>query len=903
MADAKSVVELVFMGVDKTGEATQAALQNVQSFSTNVQKLTAPIADVTEKAFKLEAALLLSTAALVGYSIKVAGEFDASFREIATLTGEASDNLGDFRQDILDYAATSTQPLDAITGAIYTAISAGVDYVDSVEFIRDAEMLAVAGKGDLTTATEILVSTLNAFGREATDAGDFADILFKTVQDGQTTLTELANGFARVTGLAAPAGIEMYELGAAVSTLTSTGVDTNQAMTILTGIISSIISPSEKAAKAAADLGIEFGASALAAEGLEGFLPTLAKAIDGNVEVAADLFGNIRALNGVLVLTSQDGLVKFGEALDGQGNRTGVVADAYADMVKSIEFSNQRVVTALQGLFIEIGDPLLEAYGGVADAIAAVFRAIGQNVSETGLEEVIDYIELLLRDTEAFFREIAKNIPEALEQADFSGFIRNIESVRKGLSDMLGGVDLTTADGLATFLTSVSDAFGLLGDFVGGALESFEKVVTIATNAFKAFSELDPKLASVVGNMAGWVTIFDKLLPALDTLLLLLIVKQTGGIAGGMAAAATGAAALATKLGALALYLGAGGVGYLIGTQLVKPLDEAIDRFTGSGSLGGLIFDFIEGYRDRSEGIFGIGNFIGDWILDWGNKTDDFSDAIDRNEQKIRDMNEQWGEVDGSVGDASVVFGDLVEYVDDANDALRDYAESQGFIIDDSGRWRELQQPLSEVVPYIQDIDNAIKDAATTTQSYGDDTGGTLSVIGSQFDDAGKAAEDAFEKTDAYFLKLMDLASDERIALIEARVSLDIAEVESNTEIVLAAFDSINNSISESYALLGDLFGLWADTDSAWDKAKLESFIKEEQRRLDKELELQAELVRAQIELIKAKTDAMYRGDAMIQIDGAGLQPHLEGFMWEILRSIQVRVNQDGLEQLLGTPA
>jgi len=38
-------------------------------------------------------------------------------------------------------------------------------------------------------------------------------------------------------------------------------------------------------------------------------------------------------------------------------------------------------------------------------------------------------------------------------------------------------------------------------------------------------------------------------------------------------------------------------------------------------------------------------------------------------------------------------------------------------------------------------------------------------------------------------------------------------------------------------------------------------------------------------------------------VDGAGLQPHLEAFMWEILRTIQVRVNQDGLEMLLGAPA
>jgi len=39
----------------------------------------------------------------------------------------------------------------------------------------------------------------------------------------------------------------------------------------------------------------------------------------------------------------------------------------------------------------------------------------------------------------------------------------------------------------------------------------------------------------------------------------------------------------------------------------------------------------------------------------------------------------------------------------------------------------------------------------------------------------------------------------------------------------------------------------------------------------------------------------------MVDLDlFAGLQPHLEAFMWEVLRTIQTRVNEDGLKLLLG---
>jgi hypothetical protein len=38
----------------------------------------------------------------------------------------------------------------------------------------------------------------------------------------------------------------------------------------------------------------------------------------------------------------------------------------------------------------------------------------------------------------------------------------------------------------------------------------------------------------------------------------------------------------------------------------------------------------------------------------------------------------------------------------------------------------------------------------------------------------------------------------------------------------------------------------------------------------------------------------------LIQIDGTGLQPHLEAFMFEILSAIQVRATAEGQKFLVG---
>lgn len=169
-------------------------------------------------------------------------------------------------------------------------------------------------------------------------------------------------------------------------------------------------------------------------------------------------------------------------------------------------------------------------------------------------------------------------------------------------------------------------------------------------------------------------------------------------------------------------------------------------------------------------------------------------------------------------------------------------------------------------------------------------------------DKQAKSADAAKKSADTYRLELEKLASNERIKSIEATVTLKVAQLENDTKRVLAAFDSINNTVNSTQTALGDLFGLFKDPNLSFQQLSLiKQQIDLENKRRDDALKLQGELTRAQIDQLRAQTQAIEKGDSLIKIDGAGLQPHLEAFMFEILRTIQVRVNQDGLKLLLGT--
>ena len=197
-----------------------------------------------------------------------------------------------------------------------------------------------------------------------------------------------------------------------------------------------------------------------------------------------------------------------------------------------------------------------------------------------------------------------------------------------------------------------------------------------------------------------------------------------------------------------------------------------------------------------------------------------------------------------------------------------------------------------------EDFDRGVAALIRTQTALNKGVKDSTDSIDKQAEKAAKAEKAARD----YALELEKLASNERIKKIEATVTIKVADIEAQTKRVQAAFESINNTVNSTEKSLGDLFGVFKDPNLSFAQiAAVRNQIELENRRRDEALRLQSNLTEAQIEQIRAQTRAVEKGDSIIKVDGAGLQPHLEAFMWEILRTIQVRVNADGLKMLLGT--
>ena len=199
----------------------------------------------------------------------------------------------------------------------------------------------------------------------------------------------------------------------------------------------------------------------------------------------------------------------------------------------------------------------------------------------------------------------------------------------------------------------------------------------------------------------------------------------------------------------------------------------------------------------------------------------------------------------------------------------------------------------------VQSIIPVYDEATGKLIGYTDGISGAADIMSYMYESSSEAAA-GIEKIGKAAAENLDLK--EKLALIDSQTQIAVANIKAGAEIIGDAFESINTGIESTGDLLGSLFDNLGEADNFRELFMIEDQIKLENERRAKEFELQEKQLKLLERQLKARQEMMKSGGALITVNGDGLQPHLEAFMWEILEAIQVRVNADGYEMLLGGP-
>lgn len=937
MADLEKSVAIIFEGVDQMGAGVDSATKRMNSIIGSAQGVVDPIANATMGVLKFEAALIASGVAVTALSVKMAGDFDAQFRQITTLIDAPVENLSSFREELLAYGRDSTQSFEAINSAVYNAISAGVDYTDSLELVRLAEQGAVAGRASVDESLGLLISSLNAYGVGTEQAANYSDLFFTTLQRGVTTLPELASSLGGVTGLAATAGVSIEELLAAVATLTATGSTTSGALTQIQAAISNILKPTAQATDLANELGIEFNAAALESKGLSGVLQDVQQATGGNTEQMARLFGSVEALNGMLTLTGL-GADRFADNIEAMGDAAGATDEAYARMAGTVEQNNQRIANAAQGLLISIGTPLLDEFGGIQQAIAAIFNSIGASVSGGQLQQFVGLIEGVMGSLERSLQNVATNLPAALESADLSGFIGGFDAVRNAVSGLFSGADLSTAEGLASVIGTLGSGVQLLGEYTGGAITAFGPFIQTLAELAGWIAKIDPQWALWLGTIGGTSVVASTVLAGLGGLVTIL--QALGGASGAIPVATKAAGGLVSMLGRFA---GPAGAAYLAYEAISNLTDRVRDFNKEPITLAEKVerdLQDVENLTGREFSLFNLDNLAAGYeslrqYFGWGDEAEaDFVQLSDAAVAAAIEVANAAGSIGGKsaedikrISDAAL---DAALQVASAGDQLRNGLTAiDSPLVDQivalpgtlSDAARALGSGEASIVATSEEIRNAltrVQDAFNSgeinRQQYLDMTaallelqGGTDAAANSTEVLAGEVltSEEAILKARQAVLDqtlaLEQLASNERIKNIEFAVDFQIAKMENEAKRVESILNATSATIGSTAEAAANMFEtLGGGGLSLGDRWLARDAIEQQLDIQRQAAEQQEKLIDAQIKSLTAKTQALQNGDGLIKISSDGLEPALEMIMWQVLEKIQLRANAEGAEFLLG---
>lgn len=178
-------------------------------------------------------ALIAATKAAVDY----ADAFEAAFAKTQTIMDTNVMSAEAMKDSVMDLSSVTGMAATDVSEAVYQAISGSVDTANAVGFVDKANRLAVAGFTSLTNATDILTTTLNAYGMEQSQVGGISNVLIKTQNLGKTSVDELSSSMGKAIATGSAYGVNLQNIATAYVELTRGGIATAEATTYVSGMM------------------------------------------------------------------------------------------------------------------------------------------------------------------------------------------------------------------------------------------------------------------------------------------------------------------------------------------------------------------------------------------------------------------------------------------------------------------------------------------------------------------------------------------------------------------------------------------------------------------------------------------------------------------------------------------
>jgi len=904
MADVKKTIEILFTATDRATSVFDDVASGMSDLNSNLTNMTQPFADIAARIEKLTAALGAFGAVGLAYAYNESLKFQSAQIELEKVVGDnqaqilaASDNA---RLLGAEYGKMSSEVIESTA----SFKQAGFDVEEAMTLSKNAMDLVIAGGVGAAESSEILISILKGFKAPAEDAARAIDIMNEVSNNYATDVQQLGIGMAGISPIAKTMGFSMEETAGLVTPVIEVFRSGSEAaIAMKTGLLK-LIDDSAPVEAALKQLGVaQKDANGQLRSGKD-ILYDVAKAFESANEnqklfLTKELVGIDQSARMVEVFNN------LTKATEITATAMGAAGSATAEVEKRLASSEvivQRTIVSFRELAVTIGNQFREAADGALEGATDIFDALNEAVDEGVFDEVFNYIEAFFNKIGDTMSDVAEQLPEAFEGIEFDGLINAIDDLFSGLTDLVegffGGLDLTTAEGIEAAVQTVVDSIETLIQLAAGIAKAWQPFIEGLGDLVRNFNDSGEESKELVGNIlglgqainsilgitGGFVDSVQGMTSALTAMASVSaghhLVQLLGLLTGGVISAPV----IGVTLGVTAI---AGGVAYAANEVLDWALGEEPDVPDANAAFqidvgygDGTIFDPTTGeIRDQEGKILYTIGLDKESVVDVQTRTEEVIAAL-------------YDDPEGGIGIPAYInkpdTDSLTQALDelgvlkvpveaDTEKAETDLQQFRSEWYKQDGEWIEIKVPI--------EVDtSAIKDAK---------------------DDIDKLPDYKLIKIEAENQTKKDIARIKAEADIlkhafELKADLDIAKIEAEAEKIEALADSVARTFEDTGQAISSLFGQLDSAENNRDRFALQRQIERENERRDKALQLQEELVRAEVELMEARSRRLDSGDALFTINGEGLEPHLEMIFMEVMQLLQNRANEEGIKLLLG---
>ena len=496
MADLRTLNVKITADTKGVDSSVKKVNKNLNTVGKSSEKASFSIAKLTKSIGGMTGAMAISAGVMGGLAVKAAVDFEQALSNISTLitedTEKSINQLGDGIKNLLKESPKNAADLGA---AAYDIVSAGItDMGRAMETLEASSKLAVAGLGSTKEATNLVTGALNAFAEQNISADEAANIFFKSVKAGKTTVAELAQSFGQVAPLAATLGVRLEELQAATSALTTANIPTSIAQTQLRSAMVALIKPTGEMEAQMEKLGLASASSAIEQYGLVGTLQLLKDSVNGDEKALAEMFGRVEGLNSVLALGGAQAEI-FANILEEMDNGVNEVNNAFEKQTDTIKNTFAILRNRLTVVVLNIATNVMPLFKIAIESVITVLKI---------LEPVLVLIGKIIAKTTPLLLAYIAGITAIKIAQTASLWIQILNSAILQQSSIIGKGIIPN---IVKYIQSLS-AMGIKAGTTAGAMSVLRGGLIATSSAIKTFTLSllsNPVTAILVGITAAIV--------------------------------------------------------------------------------------------------------------------------------------------------------------------------------------------------------------------------------------------------------------------------------------------------------------------------------------------------------------------------------------------------------------